>query len=345
MENTWEQIFDSFCPPYEPLDLYLSSDGMDSEPSAPPSVGSGTPSRRASNSSSTHANSSSIPLADDTVILAVVGPTGPDFGVIRPRQPPAPRPRHAALPPLAARRPIINGPRAEPAATETPVQSLGAASAIPPATEAGRDTTDPPPPTPRTPATSRHPPDPLQAGRPSTPAGGPPPIFRARRRPISDQGIFAFGQTDYVDFHYFITHPTVEAAWRELHDDWLWDWFADTGRRIGRDGPDETAIFWRVKMCEVEPRRWCYNNWEPDKRPWLADAHHARFSVRVQVVRRWMEGLDSGPLSDGVRMRHVQADLRLALFLLKMESARAMRREVEVEELEVEEVEVEEVEV
>ncbi|KAH6898264.1 hypothetical protein B0T10DRAFT_601257 [Thelonectria olida] len=158
-----------------------------------------------------------------------------------------------------------------------------------------------------------------QNGHPGTPYERSPTLmdtsiyydFDEDRSP----GCFDFGFRSYADFYQFITDPVVQEAYQELRTDFL-----VPKSRDGRSPvPVKAEVVRRVMLCEVEPRGWTYTAASPDKSSWCCEAHYARFSIKLQVVRRRLSNIPPGPLTYNRRRKDVGIDLELAALMWKME--------------------------
>jgi hypothetical protein len=79
------------------------------------------------------------------------------------------------------------------------------------------------------------------------------------------------------------------------------------------------GVFRRVMLCELEPQAWGYSSPNPDKSRWVCEAHYARFSIQLQIVRRRLSHIPPGPLPWNRRLEDIGFDLKLAEMMWKME--------------------------
>lgn len=114
-------------------------------------------------------------------------------------------------------------------------------------------------------------------------------------------------------FQAFMWHRIVLEASEELWTDHL--------SRIPGEGfpePKCSIIANLVKLCELEPETWAYTKPNPDKDRWSAESHLARFSTKIQVVRRQLWEVSPGPLRHNHRRRLVGYDVEIAKLMFKM---------------------------
>ncbi|KAH7162250.1 hypothetical protein B0J13DRAFT_633181 [Dactylonectria estremocensis] len=128
--------------------------------------------------------------------------------------------------------------------------------------------------------------------------------------------IYNFEFHSVPDFQTFMWNPIVLQAFNEL-------WTGYLSQQPAGDFPrrDRGHVANIVKLCEFEPQTWSYTRANPDKTNWCTESHFARFSVRLQVVRRQMSAVPPGPLPEEVRLRFVRLDYDIAKIMFKMRHA------------------------
>ncbi|KAF7543652.1 hypothetical protein G7Z17_g10569 [Cylindrodendrum hubeiense] len=121
---------------------------------------------------------------------------------------------------------------------------------------------------------------------------------------------------DYELFEEFMWNQDLQEAFEEL-----WRDFLSPIPPSRFYSPCEVTVYNMIKLCELEPYSWTYNQPNPDKSRWSLEAHFARFCIKAQIVRRRLLGLPLGPLNGDCRAFLLQGDCEIAKLMFKMRHA------------------------